>query len=176
LSADGILIPHLTASPDRCTQYFRLPIMKFFVLFLLLLTGCDIDSKKTGIYNHSQSIKESKQNGVFIQTLKVDNPIINIGNNNTDTIKEIWIEHWWKYERKIFKAVVKKDSSMQIAILFGKLSDNSYNGSILLENRNGYYSWNGVLFDSFLGNADTIYVVRKTDTEKKIVDTIIVAK
>lgn len=72
---------------------------------------------------NSQSIEESKRNGVFIQALKVINPIINIGNNKTDTITQIWLENEWTYESKyIFSTVIQKGCFWFTATLLFSIS------------------------------------------------------
>src|SRR6185437_13492496 len=109
------------------------------------LSACSLDTKKTGMHKNSQSIEESEKNGVFIQTLKVNDPVINIGDNKTDTIKQIWLENGWTYKSKnIFSTVIQKDSFQQVLILFGGLS-NKWHDSILLKYNNGYFGWNHVL-------------------------------
>ena len=109
---------------------------------------------------NSQSIEESRQNGVFLQALVVDNPIINIGENKTDTIKQIWVEDAWTYEKENGTTVIKKDSFQQVLILLGSLSDSS-SDHIFLKDRNGYFGWDRVLFNSYVSDKDTIFVINK---------------
>ena len=150
--------------------------MKLTILLLLLLSACSLDTKKTGMHNNSQSIEESKKNGVFIQALKVNHLVINIGDNKTDTIKQIWLENWWTYESKnIFSTVIQKDSFQQVLILFGGLS-NKWHDSILLKYNSGYFGWNHVLFDTYQNDKDSAFVIKKVNDNETILDTVIMRK
>ncbi len=149
--------------------------MRYFLLSLLFLTTCDLDTKKTGMHKCSQSVEESKRNGVFRHVLSVDNPIINIGDNKTDTVKQIWVEDMWQYERENGKTIIKKDSIQQILILFGQLSDKPSN-TIYLKHSGSYFGWNRVLFSSFQSDRDIVFVVKKVNNKEKIIDTLVLTK
>jgi len=123
----------------------------------------------------SQSIEESKSNGVFRYELDVDNPIINIGDNKTDTIKQIWVEDSWQYERENGSTVVKKDSTQQVLLLLSRLSQTLHD-SIYLKHSGGYFGWNGVLFSSYKGAGDIVYVVKKINNHERIIDTLVLTK
>src|SRR5687768_12911683 len=122
--------------------------MRYLLLSLLFITACDLDTKKTGMHKCSQSIEESKSNGVFRYELTVDNPIINIGDNKSDTVKQIWVEDMWQYERENGRTVVKKYSTQQLLILFGQLSEGP-SDTIHLKHNGGYFGWNRVFFSSY---------------------------
>lgn len=141
-------------------------------LILILLISCNLDTKKSGLHKNSLSIAESKEKGVFAFQLKVDNPIINIGNSRTDTIKEIWVESAWMYSED---GSVKKEVGQQELILLGSLSNN-YNDSIFLKHSSNYLGWNRVFFSSLQLPNDTIFVVKEKGNSKQILDTIIVSK
>gem|GEM_PF-6105650 len=59
--------------------------MRYLLFSLLFVSACNLDTKKTGMHKCSQSIEESKSNGIFRYVLTADNPVINIGGNKTDT-------------------------------------------------------------------------------------------
>ena len=150
--------------------------MRYLLLLsLLFLTACDLDTKKTGMHKCSQSIEESKSNGVFLYELTVNNPIIDIGNNKTDTIKQIWVEDMWQYERENGSTIIKKDSTQQVLILFGQLSDRP-SDSIYLKHNGGYFGWNRVLFSSYQGDSDIVFVVKKANSQETIIDTLVLTK
>jgi hypothetical protein len=149
--------------------------MKYLLLSLLFLTACDLDTKKTGMDKLSHSIEESKSNGVFRYELPVDNPIINIGDNKTDTVKQIWVEDVWQYEKENGGTIIKKDLAQQVLILFGQLSDRP-SDTIYLKHHNGYFGWNRVLFSSYQGDRDSVFVVKKVNTQETIIDTLVLAK
>jgi hypothetical protein len=150
--------------------------MKLTILLSLLLSACSLDTKKTDMPQYSHSIQESKRIGVFIQTLNVNKPTINIGDNKTDTIKQIWLENEWKYESKyIFSTVIKKDTFQQILILFGELS-NKLPDSILLKYNNEYFGWNRVLFNRYLKNKDSVFVIKKVAGKETNLDTVVIKK
>ena len=123
----------------------------------------------------SQSIEESKNNGVFDYELTVDNPIINIGDNKTDTIKQIWVENLWQYEKVNGSTVIKKDSTQQVLILFGELSKKS-SDTIYLKHNNSYFGWNHVLFSSYQDDRDTLFVVKKINNQEFVIDTLVLTK
>jgi hypothetical protein len=134
--------------------------MKLLFIFSIYLTACTLtglDTKKTGLHKSSQSIEESKRNKVFHHRLQVDNPIINIGDNKTDTIKQIWVEDMWQYvDDGTIK--IKKDSTQQTLIRLAVLSRKN-NGKIFLQHGNdSYFGWNGVLFDTYKEDTDTIFI------------------
>jgi len=110
------------------------------------------------MHKNSQSIAESKENGVFRRTVNINKSIIAIGNNRTDTIKEIWLENMWMYSDQ---GSVLKDSAEQLLILFGD-SSKVYNDKLLLKARSDYFGWNGVFFISKRNLGDTIFVVPNT--------------
>ena len=149
--------------------------MKYLLLSLLLITACDLDTKKTGMHKYSQSIEESKSNGVFRHELTVDNPIINIGDNKTDTIKQIWVEDMWQYEKENGSTVIKKDSVQQVLILLGQLSDKP-SDAIYLKYDGGYFGWNRVLFSSYQGDRNIVFVVKKVNNQESIIDTLVLTK
>ena len=123
----------------------------------------------------SQSIEESKNNGVFDYELTVDNPIINIGDNKTDTIKQIWVENLWQYEKVNGSTVIKKDSTQQVLILFGELSKKS-SDTIYLKHNNSYFGWNHVLFSSYQDDRDTLFVAKKINNQEFVIDTLVLTK
>ena len=142
--------------------------------FMLYNVGANIE-KRPGIPHYSQSVQESKRNGVFIQTINVNKPIINIGDNKKDTIKQVWLENEWTYESKyIFSTDIKKDSLQQILILLGE--SNNFPDSILLKYNDEYFGWNGVLFDTYQKNEDSVFVIKKVDGKETILDTVVIKK
>jgi hypothetical protein len=119
-----------------------------------------LDTKKSGMHKNSQSVDESKRNGVFRRLINVNKSVVSSGNNKTDTIREIWVEYMWMYTDK---GNILKDSAEQLLILFGNAS-REYDDKILLKRRNDYFGRNGVFCDSYNNLNDTIYVVsRATD-------------
>ena len=155
--------------------------MKLFLLFLLFFCSCNLDTK-TGIHQYSNSIERSRENGVFVQALEMNKYIINIGNNRKDTVKQIWIEDAWKYEREYFSIVVKKDSFQNILMRLSYLSSNEYldkydyNNLILLEYNNQYFGWNGVLYSEYFDRRDTIFVINKVGNKETTLDTLVITK
>ena len=168
-----------------CAIYTASRIMKLFLLLSVFFWSCNLDIK-TGIPNYSNSIEQSKKNGVFVQILKVNKTIIKIGDGRTDTIKQIWIEDAWTYERKYFSIVVKKDSFPNILMRLGHLSDQcinefDYKNEILLKYNNQYFGWegsreSGVFNSEYFDNKDTIFVVNKVGNKDTILDTLIITK
>jgi hypothetical protein len=150
--------------------------MKIFILGLLLLCSCDLDSKKTGLNNCSDSITNSKDNGVFIQKLNINKSVFNIGDNKKDTIKEIWVEDGWTYERSNFSINIKKDSFQQICILSSILSSDAYDKALLLYNHGYFGQQNHVLNSEFFKRSDTIFVVNNFGKKDPILDTLIIIK
>jgi hypothetical protein len=147
--------------------------LRSHLLFLLLLASC-IDDTKTGMHKNSQSIKESKENGVFRQVLNTNKSIIKVGDNKTDSIEQIWLEDAWTYETEKGSIVVKKDNFQQCLILFTNLSKKA--DSIWLKQRNSYVEWNGVLSAPFDKATDTFLVVKKILNQDTVLDTLIVSK
>lgn len=147
---------------------------KYLICFVLL-TACNLaslDTKKSGISKNSQSIDESKKNGVYQFRLKVNKPFISIGKNLRDTIKEIWVENMWMYADN---GSVLKDSTDQLLILFGS-SSRKYNADILLRRKNDYLGWNSVFFGTYRNPRDTIYVISTATGYERTLDTILVSK
>jgi hypothetical protein len=167
--------PHRQCSTVVCNLFGIPNNMKYLFFPLLLLSACNLDTKKTGMHKCSQSIEESKSNGVFRYRLKVDNPIINIGDNKTDTIKQIWVEDMWQYERKNGSPIIKKDSLQQVLILLSQLSD-SPSDTVYLKHRGGYFGWNRVLFSSYQGDRDSVFIVKKLNNQETIIDTLVLTK
>jgi len=141
--------------------------MRKLIIIVFLLTSCnwaDLDTKKSGIHKNSQSIAESKENGVFRRIVNINKSIISIGNNRTDTVKEIWMENIWMYSDK---GGILKDSAEQLLILFGN-SSKVYNDKLFLETGSHYFEWNGVFSISNSNLGDTIFVVPNTSGNPKI--------
>ena len=149
--------------------------MRRFIIFIIFLSSCNwasLDTKKSGMHKNSQSVDESKKNGVFRCLINVNKSIVSIGNNKTDTIREIWVENMWMYTDK---GSILKDSAEQLLILFGNAS-RKYNDKILLKRRNDYFGWNGVFFNSYSNLRDTIYLVSIATGSDRIMDSILVNK
>ncbi|MDE3237136.1 MAG: hypothetical protein KGO81_14385 [Bacteroidota bacterium] len=151
--------------------------MKLIFFFIIPFTACNlsaVDTKKTGLYKCSQSIEESKSNGVFRNSVQVDKSIIHIGDNKTDTIKQIWVEDMWQYVDENGDIKIQKDSTQQLLIKLSKLS-KKYHDNILLKHHNDkYFGWNGVLFETYSKGTDTIYVESNQNNKENIWDTLIV--
>jgi hypothetical protein len=150
--------------------------MQRFTLFIIFLSSCNLaslDTKKSGMHKNSQSIEESKNNGVFRFLLNVNKPILFIGNKLSDTIREIWVEDMWMYIEN--GGILKDSTTEQLLILFGN-SSMIYNDKLLLRHRKDYFGWNGVFYDSYSNPRDTIYIISTVTGSEKIVDTILVSK
>ncbi len=146
-----------------------------FIIFIIFLSSCNLaslDTKKSGMHKNSQSVEESKKNGVFRFLLNVNKSTVLIGKNKTDTIREIWAENMWMYTDK---GSILKDSAEQLLILFS-IASRKYNDEILLKRRNDYFGWNGVFFNSYSNLRDTIYVISTAAGTERITDTILVNK
>ena len=141
-------------------------------LFIFFLTSCDIDSKKDGS-QFSQSIKDSKANGVFIRQINLNKNKIRTGQFSFDSIKEIWIENSWHYERKPVTAKIKADTTIQILILFDS-SSTGYDDETYFKNGEEYFGKKGVLFGPYFADKDTIFVVKKEQQKNNIIDTLII--
>jgi hypothetical protein len=122
---------------------------------------------------YSQSIEESKANDVFRHALKVDNSIINIGNNSKDTVIEIWVENGWEYTKDGLGVKIRKDSSLQILIRLASLS-RKYDDRILFKCNGNYFGWNGVLFDSYQNGQNIIEIVSKNNSQETSIDTLLI--
>jgi hypothetical protein len=160
--------------------YQRLDIKPFkmgfkYIILVVFLTSCNLaslDTKKSGINKKSESIDESKKNGVYQFRVNVNKPIVSIAKNLKDTIKEIWVESMWMYSDN---GSILKDTTNQLLILFGS-SSRKYNADILLRRKNDYLGWNGVFFGTYSNPQDTIYVISAATGNEKPLDTIFVGK
>jgi hypothetical protein len=150
-------------------------LMRRVIIFIIFLTSCNLpaDTKKSGMYKNSQSIEESKENGVFRFQVNVNKPVVHIDNSKTDTIKEIWVENMWMYTDQ---RSIQKDSTEQILILFGN-SSKDHNDKLLIKRGKDYFGWNGVFFDSYAPDLmDTLYIISTATGSPRIMDTILVNK
>ena len=79
------------------------------VIIVIIFTSCGFDciDRKTGLSKSSQSIKESKQNGIFMYEIPLDSGEIL-------TINNAWVENRWSYEWVNNKYIVKKDKLIKI--------------------------------------------------------------
>ena len=119
-----------------------------YIIFTVFLTSCNLaslDTKKSGVSKNSQSIEESKKNGVFQFQLKADKRSVSIANNLKDTIKEMWVENMWMYSGD---GSILKDSTEQILISLC-ISSRKYNAEMLLSRKSDYLGWNGVFFGTY---------------------------
>jgi hypothetical protein len=67
--------------------------MKRVLFFALLLMSCNIDV--IDFSRVSDNIDQSKKNGVFLYSLKVDKPVINLMDNQQSSIKQAFVECQW---------------------------------------------------------------------------------
>ena len=119
--------------------------MRLIFLFIPYLLSCnlsDLDTKKTGLHKVSSTIRQSKENGVFLHALKPNKTIIRLGDQQVDTIQEAWVETSWRYEKQHGKTVVQKDSHDQLAIRFHKLP--GINNSIWIKHGDKTLAWTEV--------------------------------
>jgi hypothetical protein len=146
--------------------------MRAYLILIIFLSSCIIDdTKKPGMSKRSQSIKESKKNGVFEFEIQISDSVINIDNGNTDTIIEAWVEKEWEYNNR---GNIIKDSTMQILMLLKKLSKNSQ-VDIWFKNESRYWGWNGVVFSPYNGDSSKVFVIKNQngiDSIETILDTI----
>jgi hypothetical protein len=124
------------------------------------------------VNKNSQSIEESKKNGVFCFLLNVNKSAVLIEKNKTDTIREIWVENMWMYTDN---GSILKDSAEQLLISFSNAS-RKYNDKLFLKVKNNYFGWNGVFFNSYSNLRDTIYVISTVAGTEMTTDTILVNK
>jgi hypothetical protein len=142
--------------------------MRFIYLFSVVLLSCNIDN--TGFLRASQSISESKTNGVFLYNLKPNKSIISILKHQKDTIIEAWVEYEWKHESDFFRRKVQKDSVQQLVIRFRRLpiyQDEFMNISII--QGNSHLPWMGVAAErvSRFNLNSTFYVAYKPISSKE---------
>ena len=149
--------------------------MRRLIIFIIFLSSCNLaslDTKKSGIHKNSQSIEESKENGVFRFLLNVNKSTVTIEKNRTDTIRQIWVENMWMYADN---GKIVKDSDEQLLILFGNVS-RDYNDKPFLKLGHNYFGWNGVFFNTYNNLRDTIYVISTATGTERTLDTILVNK
>jgi hypothetical protein len=154
---------------------FEAFVMRAFFILIIFLASCGIDdTKKPGMHKNSQSIEESKGNGVFNFELHIDNPIVNTGNNNTDTIQEAWVENMWMYNDK---GNIVKDSTLQIVMLLKNPSKYPYPEMDIWFKQNGrYLEWNGVCVGTYQSSDSIIYLTKKENGQEIVLDTIAYSK
>jgi hypothetical protein len=145
------------------------------LILLLFLSSCNwanLDTKKSGMHKNSSSIAESKTNGVFRWVVHANKPVLSIGNNTTDTIKEAWVENMWMYDAA---GNIVKDSTYQLELLFGN-SSISYNDKFLLRCGNKYFGWNAVFSIDVNYTNGTIYVMPAEEKTNIIYDSFRIAR
>lgn len=123
-----------------------------FIFIIFLLTSCGIDciDKKTGLHKSSQTLKESRNNGVFVFEMHPETPSLTLDRGLVFKVNNAWIVNSWSYECIDNEAIVQKDSLFQFVI------DASYEGDAI---NHDYWLMNiplgAVLNYSYLGE-DTI--------------------
>jgi hypothetical protein len=123
----------------------------------------------------SQSIADSKANGVFQYSLKVDKPIVRTGNHQIDTIQEAWVEKVWQYFNKNGKIVVQPDSANQLAILFNKLPRVRDTTNIWIKHNFKKLGWNGVAVG--IDSIGKFYIIESdTANQEHVLDTFTLTK
>lgn len=99
----------------------------FFFLATILLSCSNINQ---GLGGMSQSMEESKTEGVFIAEYYCSpNNYISVGDSINLEIKEIWLEHNWKYGEN-YKRVTHHSTANQLCVLLKDTLPRSY-----------YYDW-----------------------------------
>ena len=70
-------------------------------------------------------MQDSKMNGVFMFEMKPNKNTVRLDGSTSFKIRNAWVEHSWKYECINNKAVVRKDSLLQLVIdpLYGGAND-----------------------------------------------------
>lgn len=91
-------------------------ILLLTIVVLVSSCGFDCVTKKTGIHKSSMTIEESRENGVFLFQVFPSKKQISLDSNQYYTINEAWVEHSWRYECVDNKAVVRRDSNLQLVI------------------------------------------------------------
>ena len=145
--------------------------MKRVLFFALLLMSCNIDV--IDFSRVSDNIDQSTKNGVFLYSLKVDKPVINIMDNQQSSIKQAFVEYQWKYvSHYVFFTKIKKDSVQQLVIHFAHLPVyEGANSDVWLKQGNHYFGWMGGAAAEPLNNINfdsLIYVVYKPFASKEV--------
>ena len=137
-----------------------------FIFTLSIITSCGIDciDKKTGLHKSSQTLKDSKKNGVFNFEMLSETGSLALDSGIIFKINSAWVENSWSYECINNEAIVQKDSMFQFVI------DASYDGDVL---NHDYWLMNkklGSVLDYGYSGEDTIRLTLRNG--KSIIDTL----
>lgn len=143
----------------------------FFLITLLSISCGQGSNKEPGIYRFSESIDQSTRSGLFEYELYPDDPVVNIGNNMTDTIDKAWIEHSWKYDKS--GDIEQGDFDQTIITLKNPPPTDSVSRTILKYEGN-YFRWNRGYFDKY-DEGKPIFVIAGSNWDM-ILDTIYLSR
>lgn len=103
-------------------------IVLFFVGIIFSFTGCGLDciEKKTGMSKSSETMKQSKKNGLFQFELLPDQSTFYLDSGIVFKINNAWVENSWRYECIDNDAEVIKDSTGYQFVI-----DASYTGNVI---------------------------------------------
>lgn len=142
---------------------------------LTLLSGCGFNciDAKTGIHRSSQTLKQSKENGVFQFQMQTNRKLLKIGSGRVLNIRSAWVENSWMYECINNKAVLKKDSSYQFVIdgvYKGKGVNDSLSYALWADKSNFGIVLGGQLTFGYAGQ-DT-FILTLVNNDKLVIDTL----
>lgn len=141
-----------------------------FILAIFILTSCGIDcvDKKTGLHKSSQTLKDSKKNGVFNFEIFSETTSLLLDSGLIFKVNNAWVENSWSYECINNEVIVQKGSILQFVI------DASYEGDAL---NHDYWLMNkplGSVLDYGYSGEDTIRLTLRNS--QSIVDTLTFVK
>lgn len=128
-------------------------IIKLMFLVVILVQGhaCTFDEHKTTNPKASKTIAQSKENGVFVQSMSYERPLLHAIGNKGLTFCDIWIERIWKYKSTKGEIEILEDYQLVISTKQTDLTNFMETWSLCLDDdcqvglRNG-----NIVFDQLL--------------------------
>lgn len=144
------------------------------VLLITAITSCGLDciDKKSGLHKSSQTMIEAKDKSVFQFEMLCDKKDFKLDKERTFKINNVWVENSWMYDCINNKAVLKKDTSLQLVI------DGEYSATIdsadyvlmLKDNSSGAFLGGQLSF--VYSGQDTFALALMNYKNKNVIDTL----
>lgn len=130
-------------------------VLVLFFLILLWLKSSEGNKKSPPAPQYSQSIDDSKKNGVFQFEVVADKPSVVLDSGLKFEIKEAWVENEWYMQNYVFgKPTMSKENADELIMKLNIASDQQ-------EPKQYYYFIGNKLLDTFIR-----YYCHRIDTIK----------
>jgi hypothetical protein len=144
------------------------------VLLITALIGCGLDciDKKTGESKSSQTMNESKDKSVFQFEMLCDKKDFKLDKERIFKIKNVWVENSWMYDCINNKAILKKDTSLQLIIdgEYSAIIDSADYVLMLKDNSSGAFLGGQLSF--VYSRLDTFELTLMNYKNKNVIDTL----